>query len=197
MANVFLPAGETADAKGVALDAAARIEPLMSHSPSSLAIWGSLMLTAAAAAAQSGDAPEAWHLLGEASAAARMLTRDHADLHAIFGPTIVSIYAVNLAAELDDSYEAVRRGEGIRLDRLPPQLRERRSHLLVNLARGHEQLGNDQEALAHLLQAETFSPEDVRRGAAPRIIVSRLLDRERRAATPGLRALAARIGIAA
>jgi transcriptional regulator with XRE-family HTH domain len=197
VANVFLPAGPPADAIDAALSAASRIEPFLSRSPIELAIWGGLMLTAAAAAASAGDAAQAWELYGEAGAAARMLGHDHADLHTIFGPTSVAMYGVSLSAELGAGRDAIRRSEQISLDRLPDHLRERRTHYLVNLASGYEQERQDFEALNLLLRAEQYSAEDVRRGALGHAVVANMLGRERRGATPGLRALADRLGVAA
>jgi hypothetical protein len=197
IANVFLPAGPPAYAIDAALSAASRIEPFLSRSPIEMAIWGGLMLTAAAAAASAGDTARAWELYGEAGAAARMLGHDHADLHTIFGPTSIAMYGVCLSAELGAGRDAIRRSEHISLDRLPGQLRERRTHYLVNLANGHEQERQDYEALNLLLQAEQYSPEDLRRGTLSHAIVANMLGRERRGATPGLRALADRLGVAA
>lgn len=107
VANVFLPAGETDDAIAVALEAASQIESFINRSPIEMATWGSLTLTAAAASAAAGDASQAWQLYGEASAAARMLGHDHADLYTIFGPTSVGMYGVCLAAELGASRDAI------------------------------------------------------------------------------------------
>jgi hypothetical protein len=196
-ANVFLPASQPADAKDTALGAASRIEPYISRSPIEMAVWGSLLLTAAAAAASAGDAAQAWELFGEAGAAARMLGHDYADLHTIFGPASVAMYGVCLSAELGAGRDAIRRSEQISLDRLPSELRERRTHYLVSLASGYEQERQDYEALTLLLWAEQFSPEDVRRGTLSHAIVTDMLARERRGATPGLRALADRLGVAA
>jgi transcriptional regulator with XRE-family HTH domain/tetratricopeptide (TPR) repeat protein len=196
LANVFLPAGQAMDALDVALEATSRVEPSINRSPIELATWGSLLLTAAAAAAATGDATQAWQLYGEATTASRMLGHDHADVYTIFGPTSVAMQGVCLAADLGAPRDAIRRSERITLDRLPAQLRERRSHYLVNLASGYEQCGDDSAALAYLLLAERYSPEDVHRGALPRSLVTSMLSRERRGATAGLRALAARLHVA-
>jgi hypothetical protein len=197
IANVFLPANQPADAIDAALTAASRIEPYISRSPIELAMWGSLMLTAAAAAASAGDAAQAWELYGEAGAAARMLGHDHTDVHTIFGPTTIGMYGVCLAAELGAGRDAIRRSEHISLAHLPAELRERRTHYLVHLASGYEQERHDYDALTLLLQAEQHSPQDVQRGALSRTLVSSMLRRERRGATPGLRALAEKVGVAA
>ena len=49
-------------------------------------MWGSLLLTAALAAARQGDTSQAWELLGQGKTAAQRLGAEHADLHTIFAP---------------------------------------------------------------------------------------------------------------
>ncbi len=100
LANVFLPTGRLVEAKEVALSAAAGLDGRQDASGSHLAIWGSLLLTAALAAARQGEASEAWELLGEGKTAARRLGAEHADLHTIFGPISLAISGVQMAAEL-------------------------------------------------------------------------------------------------
>jgi hypothetical protein len=197
LANVFLPAGRTVEAKEVALSAASSLEPSLDFSTAHLATWGSLLLTAAVAAAHQSDAREAWELVGEAKAAARRLETDHADLHTIFGPASVAIQGVQVAAELGDGREVLRRAKFVEPTRLPPYLVERRSHFLIDVGRGHAHRADDSAALATLLEAERLAPEEVRYNPIASELVMVLLKRERRAATPGLRDLSARIGIVA
>jgi hypothetical protein len=73
LANVFLPTGRLVEAKEVALSAAAGLDSRPDASGAHLAMWGSLLLTAALAAARQGDASEAWELMGEGKTAARRL----------------------------------------------------------------------------------------------------------------------------
>jgi len=197
LANVFLPAGRIVEAKEVALSAAGVLEPRLDASTAHLATWGGLLLTAAVAAARQGDGREAWELVGEAKAAARRLGSDHADLHTIFGPTSLAIQAVQVAAELGDGHEVLRRARLVEPTRLPSHLVERRSHFLIDVARGHAHRADDPAALATLLEAERLAPEEVRYNPIASELVMFLLKRERRAATPGLRDLSARIGVVA
>jgi len=55
--------------------------------------------------------------------------------------------------------------------------------------------GEDSLAVLHLLEAERVARQAVSRHATARRLLTALLARERRAATPGLRALAARAGL--
>ena len=136
LANVFLPADRLAEAKSVAIAAADALGPGLDSSPARLATWGGLVLTAAIATAREGAVPEAWELIGEATTASHQLGKDYADLHTIFGPTNVAIHGVQIAAELGDGRQALRRAARIDADRLPPMLLERRTHFLAALT-GH------------------------------------------------------------
>jgi hypothetical protein len=197
LANAFLPAGRVVEAKEVALSAASGLESRLDASTAHLATWGSLLLTAAVAAARQKDSGEAWELVGEARAAARRLRTDHADLNTIFGPTSLAIQSVQVAAELGDGREVLRRAKHVEPTRLPSHLVERRSHYLIDVARGHAHRANDPAALATLLEAEQLAPQEVRYNPIASDLVIVLLKRERRAATPGLRDLSARIGVVA
>jgi len=197
LANVFLPGGRVVEAKEVAIFAASGLEASLDTSAAHLATWGGLLLTAAVAAARQGDSGEVWELFGEAKAAARRLGTDHADLYTIFGPTSLAIQGVQVAAELGDGREVLRRSKLVEPTRLPSYLVERRSHYLIDVARGHAHRADDRGALATLLEAERLAPEEVRYNPIASELVMVLLRRERRAATPGLRDLSARIGIVA
>jgi hypothetical protein len=197
LANAFLPAGRIVEAKEVALSAASSLESRLDASTAHVATWGGLLLTAAVAAARQSDGGEAWELVGEAKVAARRLGTDHADLSTIFGPTSLAIQSVQVAAELGDGREVLRRARSVKPTRLPSILVERRSHYLIDVARGHAQRADDPAALATLLEAERLAPQEVRYNPIASELVMAMLKRERRAATPGLRDLSARIGLVA
>jgi len=102
-----------------------------------------------------------------------------------------------VAAELGDGREVLRRAKDVEPSRLPPYLVERRTHYLIDVARGHAHRADDSAALATLLEAEQLAPQEVRYNTIASELVTVLLKRERRAATPGLRDLSARIGVVA
>jgi len=197
LANVFLPAGRLAETKEIALSAADMLEPGLASSRVQLAAWGGLLLTAALASARQGEWAETWELFGEAKTASRRLGHDYADLHTIFGPTNLAIHGVQLSVELGDGREALRRAERVDPDRLPPSLLERRSHFLIDVARGHGQRFEDAAAVATLLRAERLAPEEVRFNPLVHELVLLFLHRERSGAAPELRGLANRIDIPA
>ena len=195
LANVLLTASRLDDTREVALQAAVSVAPGKASSSLELASWGGLLLTGAVASARMGDAPGAWGLLGEARTASRLLGKEYADIHTIFGPTNVAIHSVQVAAELGNGHDAVRRGEHVDVERLPPSLNERRGQFLIDLTQGHVLLGSDGLATETLLWAEQIAPEEVRFNPTTHYLVRTMLDRERLSATPGLRGLARRIGI--
>ena len=195
LANVLLSAGRAEDTKVVALQAADLTDPGTTQTPRNLSMWGSLLLTAAVAAARHGQEPEAWELLGEARAGSRMLAGDHADIFSIFGPTNVAIHAVQVAVELRNGADGVRRSRDVDPDRLPASLAERRGQYLIDVAHGHVLEGNDGEAVVTLQRAESVAPQEVRLSDQVHGVTRIMLGRERVAATRGLRELAERIGV--
>lgn len=195
LANVLLSGNRVDAAKTVALHAADLTSPSRSHTPRSVAVWGGLLLTAAVAAARAQAESQAWELMGEAKAGARILGTDHADIYAIFGPTNLAIHGVQVAVELGDGRDAVRRSHAVHVARLPASLRERRSQFLTDVAHGHVLTNNDAEAIAALLEAERVAPEEIRLSGQVRSMTETMLSRERTGAVPELRRLAATIGL--
>jgi transcriptional regulator with XRE-family HTH domain len=197
LANVYLCSEDLPSAFNIAMSGANVIQTQTDASAARLAMSGSLLLTAAVARARQQDARGAWELVREADVAATRLGTEHVGLHTIFGPTSVSIYGVAVAAELGDGHDVIRRAEDIDLMRLPPGLLERRSHFLIEVARGHSQQADDRQALATLLWAERLTPDDVRLSDKARALVEELVTRARPGAAPELRELATRLNVAA
>jgi hypothetical protein len=178
LANVLLPAGQFGSARAVAIGAADRLRPVMTATRSHTAMWGALLATAAQAAARAQAPAEAWELLGTSKVAADLLTNEQADLFSIFGLASWLIHAVNIAADLGDGTEAVRRAGRVPAGRLPPFLAERRTFLLLGKARGHALCGDAGAATMALLEAEDAAPEEIHSNPEARSLVSRLLPAE-------------------
>jgi hypothetical protein len=195
LANVLLAARRLEQAQAVALEAADLTEPGKVQTPRSLAMWGGLLLTAAVAAARRGAESDAWELMGEARAGSRLLGTDHADIYSIFGPTNVAIHGVQVAVELRNGADAIRRAAQVDADRLPPSLIERRGQYLIDLAHGYVLQRNDEEAVAALLRADAIAPQEVRLSHEVQSLTRTMLSRERAGAAPGLRDLAARVDV--
>jgi len=175
MANVLLSAGHLGSARAVAVSAADRLRPVMTATVSHTSMWGALLATAAQAAARDHAAAEAWELLGASKVAADFLPSEQADLFSVFGPASWLIHAVNIAADLGDGTEAIRRAAQVPAGRLPSFLNERRTFLLLGKARGHALRNDATSAMDALLEAEQAAPEEIRHNPEARSLVSRLL----------------------
>jgi hypothetical protein len=114
-----------------------------------------------------------------------------------FGPTNVLIHRVSVAVALGDPSSALATAERLDVAALPVGLNGRQAQFHLDSAWAHTQLGEDPQAVIHLLDTERVAPELVRANPNARALIQDLLARERRRAMPGLRGLAVRAGVAA
>ena len=195
VANVYLSASRHAEAVAVAAAAADALPPRSTSAPQEIATFGALLLTAAVAAAQMGEAAQAWEFLGHAKAATSVYGREHADLYAVFGPVNLAVHGVQVATELGDGREALRRAERTDPGRMPAVLLERRSTLLIDIARAQHMQRDSSAAGETLIEAERVAPLEVRYSGAARGLLGDLLRVGR--ATARLREMADRLNVAA
>jgi hypothetical protein len=177
LAEVHLRAGNFEDAGRLAFLATAHLDAAPQAERSAmLCVRGAAMLSAAAAAARRGDSHEAYTALKAAAAYADEIGDDHIELGTMFGPTNVAIHRVAIPVELGRPAEAVRNipATGIAI---PPQLAERRSRFLIDVARSFAQAGDDRAAEDAILQAEKVAPDEVRHHRLTRQLVRDLLPR--------------------
>jgi transcriptional regulator with XRE-family HTH domain len=160
-------------------------------SPDPSALFGALLLDAAKAAARGNDRPNASRLLREAETTATRVTEESV----LFGPANVAAYRVIVAIEFGDATEAVRLGSNIEASSLLP-FKDRPAMLHIDVGRGYAAKGGDEAALHRILEAERLAPEMTHQHAVVRELVSAMVHRrESRSAAPGLRELAARLGV--
>ena len=191
--------GSSDQARRLAVEEADRIEPRLGKARTEqLAVWGGLLLSGAVAAARDDQPDEADDMLNLAEAAA---TRLQAASHEVridhdrpFGLPVVVQVTVDVSVVTD------RPGRALEVARkMPPDaslpLAGKARHL-ADVASAQTSLGRDREATDTLLTIERMAPEWMRYQPFPRTIVRELLERERRARTPQLRALAHRLGVA-
>jgi hypothetical protein len=195
VANSYLAAGRYAEAIAVAAAAADDMPPGRASAPEEVATFGSLVLCAAVAAARMGEPSQAWEFLGHARAATAVCDHEHADLYAVFGPANLAIHRVQVATELGDGPEALRRAERTDPRRLPAVLLERRATLLIDIARAQHIQRDATGAAETLLEAERVAPLEVRYSGAARTLVRGML--AGRLIPAALRALAGRLNVAA
>ncbi len=112
-----------------------------------------------------------------------------------FGPTNVAIHRVSTAAELGDAASAIAQAEFVDVSSLPSGLLSRRAQVHIDMAWAYTQRRADAEAVVNLLEAERVAPQTLRYNVLVRELLREMLKRERRTATPGLRALARRASV--
>jgi hypothetical protein len=195
VANSYLGAGCYAEAIAVAAAAADDLSPRSNSAPEEIATFGSLVLTAAVASARMGESAQAWEFMGHARAATAYYHLDHADIYAVFGPTNLAIHGVQVATDLGDGREALRRAALTDPGRLPAVLLERRTTLLVDIARAQHMQYDNADAAETLLEAERVAHLEVRYSGAARGLLVELLSGGR--VSGDVRALASRLNVAA
>ena len=113
-----------------------------------------------------------------------------------YGPTNIAIHELAVHVALGDSRTTLQLGENIDTDALPTVLLGRRSQVHLELGWASVGQGDDSLAVLHLFEAERVAQQTVSRSSTARALLSTLLTCERKGATPGLRALADRAGVA-
>lgn len=196
LGHVMTRAGRVDEARSIATTAAGHAGIAGASTPGAISIRGSLVLVAAIAAARQDDRREVPMLLRQAGQFAEQLGEDRNDHWTAFGPSNVRIHATSAAVELGDPNDAMIHGETVEVDDLAPGLLGRRSQVHLDLAWAYGQHRNDPATVLSLLQAERIAPEVIRFNVVARELLRECLKRERRSATPGLRGLALRVGIA-
>jgi transcriptional regulator with XRE-family HTH domain len=196
LAHVFLRSGRIEEATSLLTTGIDALEPGLSHAtPAHLSVWGAMLLTGAITAAKRNDRADAWAYVREARKAAERLGQDANYLATAFGPTNVALRTVAVPVELGDAGEALQVARTVDPSPLAPNLLERRAMFHIDVARAYGQRRNDAAAVATLLEAERVAPEEIHYHVVVRELLRELLKRERRSATPGLRALAQRVGV--
>jgi transcriptional regulator with XRE-family HTH domain len=160
-----------------------------------LSVCGSLLLLLAIMAARRDDSAAARAALHKTGQLAEQLGRDGNWLWTAFGPTNVAIHQLSVHVRLGSAKQAMQLGETIDTGGLPAVLRGRRSQVHLEISWAAAKQADDALAVLHLIEAERVAEQAVSRNASARELISTLLQRERRVATPGLRGLAARAGL--
>ncbi len=148
-------------------------------------------------AARRSDSAEATRRLDHAEELAGLLGADGNIGWTAFGPTNALIHRLSVAVALGDPYAALTTAQQIDIVRLPIGLHGRQAQFHLDSAWAHARLGEDPEAVIHLLDTERVAPELVRTNPKAHTLIEELLARERRCTVPGLRGLAQRTGVAA
>jgi hypothetical protein len=160
-----------------------------------LSLYGMLFLLGGVVAARQGHAAVARELHGEGQVIAARMGEDRNERWTAFGPTNVVLHQVAALVDLGDGGAAARAASAVQPDGLARLPRERRANFFVDVARGNALEGRRDKAVAALLQAEQFAPDEVRcRPVALALIAD--LQRQGPGQPPApLRQLAGRVGL--
>ncbi len=184
--------GRFVEAERVAIRTAESIEPRGDVPVQELSAYGSLLITAATAAARDNRSTVAADFLGSASEVAQRVGSDRTDYETPFGPSQVTMQTVDVSVVTEDYPAAI--DAASRMPASPGLPLAARCRHLADRACAHANLGQEEKALALLLTAEGMSPDWIRHQTLARAVTRDLLTAERRRSTP-LRQLAQRIGV--
>ncbi|WP_280496739.1 helix-turn-helix domain-containing protein [Nocardia asiatica] len=187
----LLVQGRYDESRGVALNAAASLEPTGDVPPSHLSAYGSLVLQGATAAGRAQDVHDAMSLVETASEVALRIGTDRQDYETYFGPSQVVMQTVDVNVSSERYPEALAAAKEMPANGSLPQAS--RARHLADTAVALTRTGRHQRALDALLTAERVGGADwLKYQTLPRHIVTELLDHDRKVP---LRAFARRIGV--
>lgn len=188
----LLVAGRYGESEQVAMSAAGSIEPGGAVPLSQVSAYGSLAVTAATAAARTGNISRTAELLDVAREMADRLGHDRAEHQTTFGPAKVAMLTVDCEVVLERYPEALAAAKSLPRDAALP-LASRARHL-ADVAYSHIRLGHDDAARDTLLAMEQMAPDWIKYQTLPRQVTAELVRRDR---DVRLRDLARRLGVAA
>jgi transcriptional regulator with XRE-family HTH domain len=192
MGHVFLSLGQLSQVQAVAATSAPALES-QEAAPGVLSLRGAFQLLLAVTAARDNDRTAAYGHLELARELAGQLGEDRNDFGTEFGPTNVDLHAVSVAVELGDAGQALDLAEAVDPASLSP---ERRARYSLDLAQAHAMRRQVGEALRLLELAEQLTPEQIQSHRLARAVARDLLHLSGPRATPELRELAERFGVA-
>jgi hypothetical protein len=140
-------------------EAASELRRYVEGDDEATGLYGSLCLHMAISAAYQGEDWSAWRAWAAADEISRSLPQGFFHPQTVFGRSNVDIHGVSIAAELRRFGEAVSRADAIDPEEVPS--RERRGRLFGEIAAGHMQRHELEEAKRFLERAFIESPEEV------------------------------------
>ena len=198
VARAMMSLGQTTDALDALLSMVRRMQPDVHRLPDGeTAMYGMLLLAAEIAAAELGDASTADAMHDKAATVATTRFSGNHDSATAFGATNVSLHRVSAFVRLGrcgDAIDYANRIDRGAVERMP---RERRSVLLLDLAAAHHQIGNYDQAVAALLDADHVSAEEVRCRPTSQALINSLINQPGRIPGSRLRRLAQHAGVTA
>jgi transcriptional regulator with XRE-family HTH domain len=143
--------------------AAARLETeIGTGSPTLLSAYGALFLKGSIAAARIDNPSLSREFNTEAARAARLLGGDRNEQYSAFGPTNVMVHRVSALADMHEGGKIIEAAQRISPQQLANLPRERRANHLLDVARGFNQWGKRDDAIAYVVEADQLAREEVR-----------------------------------
>lgn len=189
----LLVAGRFDEAERIAVRTAEGIEPTGNVPLPHLSVYGSLILTAATAAARGQKVAQARDLLASSREVADRIGADRDDYQTAFGPSQVTMQAVDIGVVTEDYGSALQDAKA--MPQNPGLPLAARARNLADRAFAHVRMGHDDKALNLLLTIEGMAPDWIKHQTSAKQVTRELLAREQRKSTR-LRDLAVRIGTA-
>jgi transcriptional regulator with XRE-family HTH domain len=188
--EVYRYAGHPEQAKAVALECAALLDP--AASTEQRARWGHLQMSAALSEADAGNAGDAWRYWDRADEAATVLGPDYYHPWLRFGRADVDGFALRMDVRLVAPGQALRRADALDLSAQPSP--GKRALRLIDVAEAHN-LRNERAGVIHMIgRAARESAETVKFSLPARAMLVELAQR-RGAVQQDARELATAVGI--
>lgn len=188
----LLVAGRFDEAERIAVRTAESLEPTGDVSMPHLSAYGSLIVTAATAAARGRKIAQARDLLGTSAEVAQRIGADRDDYQTAFGPSQVTMQTVDMGVVTEDYGAALNAAK--EMPHNPGLPLASRARHLTDRAFAHARMGHDDKALNLLLATEGAAPDWMKHQTLAKFVTRELLVREQRKSTR-LRDLATRIGV--
>ncbi|WFE26414.1 helix-turn-helix domain-containing protein [Solwaraspora sp. WMMD791] len=154
---------------------AASTEQAASTGPEQRAVYGTLLLQAALAAASCGDSHSSTELLGHAAEVAGQVGDGQDYRTSTFGPAAVELAHVVAAVDSGDAHQAVRRHDTATSRQLWQGLpAEHRAAYLLDAARAHLDVGDVAGAGRWLVDADRVAPAEIRARPSARTLVAEI-----------------------
>lgn len=186
----LLVSGRFRESESLCLSAASGIEPSGSVALPHLSAYGSLVLTAATAAARDQRPARAGELVSESAEVADRMGGDRDDYQTAFGPSQVAMQSVDVGVQTQEFSQAVRAAKTMPNQAAALPLASRARHL-VDRAVAHTRLGQHEAAANLATAAEGMAPQWAQHQRLLQSITGDLL---RTRQSTNVRRLAERIG---
>ena len=194
IANALLSMGRAVQAQRLNVALAENLQSELSGEDRR-ALYGHILMQAAIAAATTGDQASVRTLIREAAKVAKFVSSGDDHYRLAFSRTNVLLHEVAALLALGEGGRAIEAADMIDGESLRMLRRERRAAVLVDVARAYSQIGNRDEALRKLLEAETVASREVRCRPVAQATVADLLRRSRGTPPLVLAQLAERCGV--